>query len=1385
MREDILFKITKEGKNKTILILVLFIIAGNSTFNKVTIIHESTYSTASLVNRICEKDTFNRNLTKPQYILTEHVQSKFEIYNQPIYNRIKRETSSDSFFRAEEYRKRHLLPISDYNGISTFSDQSSAVYSVAYGPNGTIASSSDGLILIWNATTGSILNSLSYGSAVRSISFHHNGSVLAFGTDDFKVNLWNLNTDNVKTLSNHAGAIHSVSFSPNGSLLASGSEDWTINLWYVDGTTTPIKTLIGHFDTVYAVDFSHNDTVLISGSADNDIRIWDVNTPVSSSKKLLTGFHNDSVRSVSYSPTGEYFASGAGSVDKTIKIWDGLTAALVDNLTDHTDVIRSVTFDPKNDELLASGSQDGKVNLWNITTASKIKEMTDHSGFVYSVSFDPSGNHLISGGTDTTVKLWNLNLGNLIGKIDGHTNYINSIAFSPNGSLLASGSEDTTARIWNTTTGGHLLTLPDHISPIDTLAFSPNSSTLATGSPDNNVILWDLNDNGNIVHILNHPTDVTSVVFHPNGSILASSLINSNISLWNINTGELICNLPGNTDEIHSLTFNQDGNHLVAGLRDGSINIWDVETRSILTSLTNHSDSVVSLAFSSNAQYFASGSKDSSILVWNASTFEIIYNLTGHSAEIKSVIFSPDGSALASCADDQTIQVWDMVDGSRIRTMNDPNNATSVAFNLNGNILASGNRLSTAIKLWNSSISLLSFDNFSSSLVKYNSDLNFKKEPQCELSAGWNTTSLTIVHNSSSFRTPSSFDPYRLFIKTKFLGREIARDYNLFIISTFTDYDGDGLPNSWEKIHSTDLLVNDASDDIDNDYLSNLGEFQAQTDPNNRDSDNDGWFDGSEVSNSSNPLVNNSAPFITWPESLKTLNNSATNISNQSWQVNTTNAKSIDIWVNDNYTETVIYPFIWNVTLIEELNNLTYIAYYDVPVNYNKTVFLITLDSTAPTINLVNPLTEDAVLNSKSTITINVQGYNELFSYWDNGSFSKTEIQTKVNFISNHTSLKLLNTKTDSNINFELPGSDGVHTLYLMAVDEVGNIRLADFSFITDDTPPTAIIQGISEFLFMSGTKVIRVIPSDNNSIDRVEFELSGDLITTDNNSPYRWEWNTAETEDGIYLIRITVYDAAGNAYTKTFYGIFVVNDPIEFLCFLFLEYFPVFLLIILAILILIIICSMRKKIHILYTYANPPINPLEIKPEIVFNKIEEELKETKYGNRIKLIQKGEITKDDLSPWLADPNFKLSVFQFSGHGKKGYLQFINPEDTNLGEAIPADHITEAFRLHKNKIKIVVLRACSSLKIAESLMEHIDIIIGMSKEVQDAAAAKFTIGFYKFLAAGKNVQEAYEKGLSDMEISKGHGRDIVKLVHREEVKPGKVKLFRWRFLLCFL
>ena len=142
----------------------------------------------------------------------------------------------------------------------------------------------------------------------------------------------------------------------------------------------------GHQDSVKSVSFSPDGKTLATASDDNTARIWDLQ----GNQLALFSGHQDSVKSVSFSPDGKTLATA--SHDKTVRVWDlqGNQLAL---FSGHQDSVNSVSFSPDG-KTLATVSKDKTVRIWDLQ-GNQLALFSGHQDSVYSVSFSPDGNCLL------------------------------------------------------------------------------------------------------------------------------------------------------------------------------------------------------------------------------------------------------------------------------------------------------------------------------------------------------------------------------------------------------------------------------------------------------------------------------------------------------------------------------------------------------------------------------------------------------------------------------------------------------------------------------------------------------------------------------------------------------------------------------------------------------------------------------------------------------------------------------------------------------------------------------------------------------------------------------------------------------------------------------
>lgn len=147
---------------------------------------------------------------------------------------------------------------------------------------------------------------------------------------------------------------------------------------------------------------------------------------------MLTLQIEDGVTTVAISPNNRYVA--AGSLDKSVRIWDTQTGVLVERTEGeqgHKDSVYSVAFSPRGD-LLVSGSLDKTIRMWKLNnfghsgqnpkSGECIRTFEGHKDFVLSVALTPDGNWVMSGSKDRGVQFWDPETGNAQLMLQGHKN---------------------------------------------------------------------------------------------------------------------------------------------------------------------------------------------------------------------------------------------------------------------------------------------------------------------------------------------------------------------------------------------------------------------------------------------------------------------------------------------------------------------------------------------------------------------------------------------------------------------------------------------------------------------------------------------------------------------------------------------------------------------------------------------------------------------------------------------------------------------------------------------------------------------------------------------------------------------------------------------------
>jgi Protein kinase domain/WD domain, G-beta repeat len=260
----------------------------------------------------------------------------------------------------------------------------------------------DRALKIWNAGSGSLAKSIDLGGATAT-SVAVSGRRAVTGHSDGNVMLWDLDTGaKVATLRRNEAAVWSVSFAGSNGQVLAASHDWSVTLWDAKTPLIPVHIYEGHENAAQAVAFTAAE--------------------------------------------GPFFASG--SADKTVKLWNPESSALIRTYKGHKDFVTALGF--SNDgRTLASGSLDGGVRLWSTSANRLVRQLSVHKVKVTGLSFSPTAEHLASGDEDGLVRIWDYKRGRSARTLSVTGPAVSALTYSSDGRKLAVASADGTIKVWD------------------------------------------------------------------------------------------------------------------------------------------------------------------------------------------------------------------------------------------------------------------------------------------------------------------------------------------------------------------------------------------------------------------------------------------------------------------------------------------------------------------------------------------------------------------------------------------------------------------------------------------------------------------------------------------------------------------------------------------------------------------------------------------------------------------------------------------------------------------------------------------------------------------------------------------------------------------------
>ena len=156
---------------------------------------------------------------------------------------------------------------------------------------------------------------------------------------------------------------------------------------------------------------------------------------------------------------------------------------------------------------------------------------------------------------------------------------------------------------------------------------------------------------------------------------------------------------------------------------------------------------------------------------------------------------------------------------------------------------------------------------------------------------------------------------------------------------------------------------------------------------------------------------------------------------------------------------------------------------------------------------------------------------------------------------------------------------------------------------------------------------------------------------------------------------------------------------------------------------------------------------------------IDEGLRRANKRELYKLEQKWAVRSRDFYRAILD--YQPNIVHFCGHGA-GEDGIVLEDDTGKMALVQTNALASMFKLFAKKgVECVILNACYSEVQADAISQYVNYVVGMNRAVGDKAAVAFAVAFYDGIAAGYEIEEAYDLGCSQMMSFREHETPVFK------------------------
>jgi WD40 repeat protein/serine/threonine protein kinase len=519
-----------------------------------------------------------------------------------------------------------------------------------------------------------------------------------------------------------------------------------------------LATLRGHTNVVFESFFSPDGNSIVTVGGDFTARLWNAQTYAQVHEWRFPDIY---LRHAVYAPNGATLALCLS--DGSVRMVDPVSGAELFSLAGHTAPVNYCTFNAAGDRLVTASS-DRTVKIWDLATRAVVLTLEDQGGEVKAVGYCNAEQSLYTVPDGKPMRLYSLD-GRFLAEGPGM-----GVHAPADGALLVARNENEVV-VYKGNDLSVAVRLP-HEDSVERVTYYPELQRVVTACADGIARVWRIPE-GTIEQVFNVRHPLRDCKLSPDGRLLAAVAANGLTVVWERASAREVTRFSGHREATAGLEFDQKGGRILTWSMDQTARLWLAEqdpstiktaeagpkayristapkadmasliTRSghmlvqdlksetpvytasfqpqigaleaalapdgralvvvpdnflpilvslpdgkVIRRLEGHEGYITGVAYSGDGATIATSSWDDTVRLWDGKTGEGTGVLRGHKDTVQCVALSQDGKYVASGSIDKTAIVWERSGGTKLFEIQHKRYVTNVAFSHDGTLVA-------------------------------------------------------------------------------------------------------------------------------------------------------------------------------------------------------------------------------------------------------------------------------------------------------------------------------------------------------------------------------------------------------------------------------------------------------------------------------------------------------------------------------------------------------------------------------------------------------------------------------------------------------------------------------------------------------------------------